>query len=211
MPTQLSDRPWQQLGSDLFEYRCKHYLLIVDYFSRFPEIRLLHDQSTASVITACRDIFARHGIPERFISDNGPQYASKEFRGFARDYGFDHATSSPRYPQGNGLGERTIQTIKKLLQKSPYSGTDFQLALLAFRTSPSHSTGVSPAQLLMGRRLRLPAPNSTRCTHTRNTRYLLGSSAGLGQFLGQDPISFLTRSYTFPDNIFKDISNSVDN
>ena len=79
MSTQLPDRPWQQLGSDLLEYRGKHYLLLVDYFSRFPEIRLLHDQSTASVITACRDIFACHGIPERFISDNGPRYASKEF------------------------------------------------------------------------------------------------------------------------------------
>ena len=73
-------------------------------------------------------------------------------------HGFDHETSSPRHPQGNGLAERTVQTLKSLLKKSSYSGSDFQLALLALRTSPSESTGVSPAQLLMGRRLRCRLP-----------------------------------------------------
>ena len=83
-----------------------------------------------------------------------PSVRKQEFRTFARDYGFNHSTSSPRHPQGNDLAERTVQTLKTLMQKSSYAGSEFYLALLALRTSPNSSTGVSPAELLMGRRLR---------------------------------------------------------
>ena len=86
MFTPLPDYPWQQVGSDLFEYGDKNYLVVVDYFSRFPEVRVLPNLRANTVITACREIFACHGIPERFISDNGPQYVNREFRSFACQY-----------------------------------------------------------------------------------------------------------------------------
>ena len=157
--TPLPDRPWQHVASDLFELKGKHYILIVDYYSRFPEIRRLGQIGARAVIMACKKIFSVHGIPELLVSDNGPQYNNAEFKRFAEEWQFEHATSSPRYPQGNGLAERTVQTVKGLMEKADSSGTDFQLALLAYRTSPHESTGGSPAQLLMGRktRSRLPA------------------------------------------------------
>ena len=70
-------------------------------------------------------------------------------------YGFTLLTSSPHYPQSNGLAKRTIQTIKALLQDSP----DPYLALLSFRTTPILWCSFSPAQLLMGRQLRTDIPN----------------------------------------------------
>ena len=152
--TPMPKHPWQQVGSDLFKMDGKNYILIVDYYSRFPELRPLLNLRANDVITACQEIFAFHGKPELFVSDNGPQYANISFTKFASQYGFEHATSSPQYPQGNGLAERTVQTIKGLLQKSKYSDSDFQLALLAYRSTPHETTGVSPAHLLMGRRLR---------------------------------------------------------
>jgi transposase InsO family protein len=158
MTTQLPERPWQQVGSDLFEWEGKHYLLVVDYYSRFPELRLLKHQGAKAVIAECQEIFSIHGIPEMFISDNGPQYGNTEFKQFAKKCGFEHATSSPRYPQGNGLAERTVQTVKGLMNKAKCSGEDIQLALLAYRMSPHESTGVSPAQLLMGRKIRTRLP-----------------------------------------------------
>ena len=81
------------------------------------------------------------------------------FRQFARDYGFHHTTSSPHHPQGNGLVERSVHTIKGLLRKSAETGGDFYLALLAFRACPLEATTLSPAQLLMGRRLKTTLPS----------------------------------------------------
>lgn len=70
----MPDRPWQVVGCDLMEVQGKHYLVLVDYYSRFPELSPLTTLSATAVISACREMFARHGIPEKVISDNGPQF-----------------------------------------------------------------------------------------------------------------------------------------
>ena len=107
------------------------------------------------MINHLKAIFARHGIPETVISDNGPQYSSAEFAKFAEDWGFTHITSSPKYPQSNGEAERMVQTTKNLLTKSddPYEG------LFAYRTTPFEN-GFSQAELCMGRRLRTTLPTT---------------------------------------------------
>ena len=152
-PTPLPDRPWQRVGTDLFEHSTGKYLTVVDYFSRYVEVALLTKTDSASTITKLKSIFARHGVPETVISDNGPQYASAKFAEFARDYGFTHITSSPGFPQSNGAAERSVQTLKAMLRKSedPYK------ALMCYRSTPLHN-GYSPAELLFGRRLRTHLP-----------------------------------------------------
>ena len=153
LATPLPDYPWQMIGSDLFELVGEHFLLVVDYFSRYPEIAKLASTTSAAVITSLKSIFARHGIPEILRSDNGPQYASQEFSKLAEVYGFQHTTSSPRYPQSNGQAERTVKTIKMLKpSKDPY------VALLNYRATPLPWCKRSPADLLMGRRLGTRVP-----------------------------------------------------
>ena len=105
------------------------------------------------VIAHMKSIFARHGIPELIISDNGPQYSCQAFSEFANKYQFQHVTSSPLYPQSNGEAERAVKTIKGLLKKE----TDPYLALLSYRATPLQIV-YSPAELLMGRRLRTTVP-----------------------------------------------------
>ncbi|ETX01927.1 MAG: hypothetical protein ETSY2_36450 [Candidatus Entotheonella gemina] len=87
-PTPLPTLPWQKVASDLFEWKGATYLLVVDYFSRYIEIARLDRTTTADVVTHLKSIFARHGIPEILISDNGPQYSSREFQDFAEEYEF---------------------------------------------------------------------------------------------------------------------------
>ena len=43
MQPDLPTRPWEKLGTDIFEFKGLKYLMIVDYYSRFPVIRLLSD------------------------------------------------------------------------------------------------------------------------------------------------------------------------
>lgn len=122
---------------------------MVDYFSRYIEVANLPKLVTAATVERLKVIFARFGIPETLLTDNGPQFASCEFAEFARDYDFEHVTSSPRYLQSNGEAERAVRTVKRLLKKNQ----DPQRALLAYRSTPL-SQGFSPAELLMGRRIR---------------------------------------------------------
>ena len=118
--------------------------------------------SSSTVINHLTEIFEEHGIPERLISDNGPQYSSEEFRVFSARYGFDHDTSSPLYPRSNGFIEKTVQTVKKLFTKAKESGGDPHLVMLCLRTTPIDHNLPSPCELLNGRRYKqnLPAISS---------------------------------------------------
>ena len=78
--TKLPNYPWQVVRTDLFEYKGVHYLLTVDYFSRYPEVQQL---KIPVVIPILKSVFARHGIPEIVCSDNGPQFSSYDFSQFA--------------------------------------------------------------------------------------------------------------------------------
>ena len=145
--------PWEKVGTDLFHWNGQEYVIIVDYKSNYPEMALLSSATSENVITHLKSVFARHGIPKVVVSDNGPQYASDCFVKFARQYGFEHRTSSPRYAQSNGKAEKGVGIVKRLLNKAKESGSDPYLALLAYRMAPKEG-GLSPAELLMGRRIR---------------------------------------------------------
>ena len=142
------DLPWQKLGMDLFEFNKITYLLIVDYYSRYIEVAKLNHSTAEEVILHCKSIFARHGIPEEVITDNGPQFIAELFSEFTRNYQFSHITGSPYHPMSNGEAKRVVGTVKSLLRKKgdPY------LALLAYRVTPLQN-GYSPCQLRMGRTL----------------------------------------------------------
>ena len=131
----IPDRSWAKLGVDHFDFDQSQYLLCVDYCSKYPEIAKLPQMTSKHVIIALKSIFARHGIPDEVMSDNGPQFTSEEFRQFAEEWEFKHTTSSPGFPQSNGQSERAIQTIKNLLKKAQESRGDPYLALLEYRNS----------------------------------------------------------------------------
>ena len=159
IPTPLPEYPWQKVSTDLFQLNKHIYLVVTDYYSRYPEVHKLKDTTSKGVIMCLKEIFGRWGIPEIIVSDNGPQYNSQEFSDFARAYEFKHVTSSPLYPQSNGHAERSVQTVKKLLRESE----DPDLSLLVYRSTPLPWCNLSPAQLLMGRcpRSNIPSPKES--------------------------------------------------
>lgn len=151
--TPLPDLPWQKLAPDLCEFKSRHYLIVIDYFSRWLEILELPKTTSDTVIQKLKGIFTRFGIPEQLMTDNGPQFSAEQFRHFAAEYDFHHVTSSPHFPQANGMAERAVRTAKWILKQD-----DPHQALLSYRSTHTEPTKESPARLLMGREIRTTLP-----------------------------------------------------
>ena len=92
---EVPDRPWSKIGTDLFSIGEDNYVITVDYTSNFWEVDRLENIESRSVIKKLKTHFARYGIPDQVISDNGPQYSSASFAHFSRDWDFEHLTISP--------------------------------------------------------------------------------------------------------------------
>ena len=117
IPTKLPQYPWQKVGVDLFHLNGTNYIILVDYFSRYPEVQKITSTTSTTVINWLKSTFSRFGISETVISDNGPQFASQHFSDFANEYNFQHVTSSLLIPQSNGQVEPDSQDSKKSNQR----------------------------------------------------------------------------------------------
>ena len=143
----------------MFTWNSQDFIIIVDYYSRYFEMEKFTSCTSSAVITKCKASFARHGIPDTVVSNNGLCYSSIEFRLFADKWDFKHVTSC--YPQSNGLAERTVQTAKYILDKAKAGMKDHHLSLLEHRNTLVDNLK-SPAQLLMSRRLCSVLPVTAR-------------------------------------------------
>lgn len=155
LPHPVPERPYQKVGGDLFVCDGKDYIVVTD--SLYPEVCKLQTITAEAVILSMKAIFSRHGVPNEVFTDNGPQFVNMSFKCFAEEWNFIHTTSSPHFPQSNGLVEKSVQTVKRLMYKAKDSGADFYQSLLVYRSTPLEC-GRSPAHLLMGRRLRSNLP-----------------------------------------------------
>ena len=113
----MPSRPWQVIGTDLFEFRRRSYLVTTDYYSNFFEVDRLYTKTSKEVIGKLKAHLARHGIPDKVVSDNGPQFTSDAFQKFVDAYEFRHCTSSSDYPQCNGKVENVVKIAKHIMEK----------------------------------------------------------------------------------------------
>ena len=157
---EIPTRPFQITATDLFEWNNMTYIVLVDSYSGFYELSSLSSTTSHAVISKLKSYFARHGVPNVLFSDNGPQYSSKDFTDFAKEWNFCHRTSSPNYPQSNGLAENAVKAAKTLLEKCKLDNSDPHLALLHVRNTPRDVMLGSQVQRLMSRRTRTPLPIS---------------------------------------------------
>nr|XP_002738307.1 PREDICTED: uncharacterized protein K02A2.6-like [Saccoglossus kowalevskii] len=162
IPHEVPNRPWAKVGTDQFVLNGRDYLVTVDYYSNYWEIDYLPDTTAKTVISKLKAQFARHGIPDTCISDNGPQEVSEAFKKFSKDWGFEHITSSPRYPQSNGKVENAVKTVKNIMRKARLAGSNPYLAILDFRNTPTQGMNSSPVQRLMNRRTKTTLPTTAK-------------------------------------------------
>ena len=158
-PWEWATTPWQRIHIDFAgPFQGLLFLVVVDAHSKWPEVIPMKSTSSAKTIEVLRNLFARFGIPDQIVSDNGPQFVSEEFRSFAKTNGIRHITSAPYHPATNGLAERSVQTFKRALRSMSESSSSVRekLAkfLMAYRNTPHATTGESPAMLMIKRPLR---------------------------------------------------------
>ena len=150
-PHDIPESPWRKLGMDYFNFNGNSYVLICDYFSKFPFL-FKAKTSFRSLRHHLIDLFSIEGYPDEIVSDNGPPFSSKEFAKFLSGLGIKHTTLSLGYPWSNGFIEQHKQMVKNMLSKSSNTRS-FQEVLADLRTTRI-STGLpSPADILHGRNL----------------------------------------------------------
>lgn len=164
-PTKLLEERWSQLAIDL----CgpfptgEHVAVLTDYYSRWPEVKILRTVTSTTILQWLDTVFATHGYPKEIKSDNATYFTSHEFKETLASWGIQLRTVTPYWPQANGQVERFNQVLLKHILTSNATGKDWRNTLpnmlRHYRTTPHQSTGETPAMMLMQRDLRTKLPS----------------------------------------------------
>ena len=157
VPHDVPSLPWFKLGVEMFEYHSHYYLLVANYFSKFPFVKKLTDQMAGPRISLLKMIFSEHGIPATVYTDMGTQFVSQEFK-FAMQYRFEVQHSNLRYPQSNGFIEAMVRVVKGIMEKAKESGSDPHFTMLIYCATPIRPGHLSPGEMLSQRKYRALLP-----------------------------------------------------
>ena len=116
-PWQSPNSPWDRVHVDFGEWNRKHFLVVVDAYSKWPEVRYMSSTTAQQTIEVLQDIFATHGFPRLLVSDNGPQFIADNFVTYLCSNQIAHHKSAPYHPATNGLAENMVKNVKQWLKK----------------------------------------------------------------------------------------------
>ncbi|XP_061704165.1 uncharacterized protein K02A2.6-like [Cydia pomonella] len=151
-------RPWTRLHADFLSLKGKTFFVVIDSSTKWLEICEMSRTNASAVIKELRAIFARFGVPEQFVSDQGPPFTSSDLKDFLVKCGIRQSFSPVYHPASNGAAEGAVKLCKRAIKKAYRENVDIDAALqtylLAYRNSVHSTTGESPAMLLQRRPLR---------------------------------------------------------
>eukprot|EP00731_Ephydatia_muelleri_P021930 Em0014g521a len=156
VPWEFPVQAWSRLHVDFTNlFQGKLFIILVDTHSKWLEVAVVSSCSSLCAIRFLRNVFATHGIPEQLVSDNGSAFTSSEFKKFVNRNAIRHTTSALYHPASNGLAERAVQTFTSALIK--FGGdveTSLAHFLFTYRLTPHVTMGLTPAEMLLGRKPR---------------------------------------------------------
>ena len=156
-PWQWPTRPCTRLHIDFAgPIEGKMLLIVVDPHSKWIEAFSMENATSTAIIHYLRQLFAQFGIPETIVSDNGTQFVSVEFKELCRLNGIRHVQTALYHPSSNGLAECAVRVVKQGIHKQSSGTLNDRISRLLFQycITPHSTTGISPSELLIGRRLR---------------------------------------------------------
>ncbi|XP_022816983.1 uncharacterized protein K02A2.6-like [Spodoptera litura] len=171
------------------------FLVVVDAYSKWVEVyNMKCNTSTSATIDKLYEFMSRFGIPHTLVSDNGTSFKSHDFEAFCRVNGISHVTSPTYHAASNGQAESYVKIIKKGIKTSLLSGNSARNLnnnllkfLFDYRNSVHTLTGLSPAELVYGRKLRTrfdllkpepPSPSSTAHANMVKRKQCLQNKTG---------------------------------
>lgn len=159
----VPEHPFQHVCADHLDFAGNSYGIIVDRFSNW--LKLYGGQGGAdTLVKVMRGLCNDFNIPEPVTTDGGPQYVAEETQKFFSQYGIKHRLVSVANPHANSRAEIGVKTAKRILRDNTgFNGSidnvAMSRALMAYRNTPDPDTGLSPAELLIGRKLKEFLPN----------------------------------------------------
>jgi hypothetical protein len=131
-------------------------MLLIDAYSKWLEVAKVKTANSTNTIEKLRSMFATHGLPDTVVSDNGTVFTSEEMETFLKENGIQHVRTAPYHPASNGQVERAVQIFKEAIKRSRSGPLETKLSrfLFHYRTTVHSTTRHTPAEMLMGRRLR---------------------------------------------------------
>lgn len=157
-PWDWPEKPWYRIHADYAGPIGNYYfLVVVDAHSKWVEIFPTKSITSESTIHLLRTSFARWGLPVTFVSDNGPSFASREFKSYLSSMGIQQIFSAIHHPSSNGLAENAVKTFKSAVGHLEGEGSVQEKVdkyLLKSRLTPHTTTGVAPCELMLGRKVR---------------------------------------------------------
>ena len=159
----VPDYPFQHICMDHFQLNNKSYGIVVDRFSNWPIIYT--GDAADDVCEILTHVSRDYGIPETVSTDGAQCYVAGKIKNFMKVYGIKHRVSSVANAHSNCRAELGVKTLKRMIRDNltAMGGLDtaeLSRALLQYKNTRDRDTGASPAELLLGRKLRdfLPAP-----------------------------------------------------
>lgn len=153
----LAKHPYLKLGVDFAEIAGHTYLIVTDYYSKWFEPIKVNSKNIDTVISELKILFSRFGIPDEIISDNVP-FNSMDFKTFCLHNDIKCSFISPGHSQSNGMVEKSVGIFLKMFKKIKYDESSLWYSLLEYRNSPLEGIDLSPAQLLLNRKLKTNIP-----------------------------------------------------
>ena len=140
----------------------KYILVAVDHFTKWAEAWPIPDQEAKTVARVLVDQFiSRHGTPHVIHSDQGRNFESKLFKELCKMLGVRKTRTCSFNPKANGTVEQLNATVKSLI--TAYIGenqhtwdNDLHLLMMAYRSTPHASSGLSPNEMVYGRQISMP-------------------------------------------------------
>ena len=184
----------------------RYLLVLMDYFTKWPEAYALPNQEATTVATAMLQGFvSRFGIPHELHSDQGRNFESAVFKGMCDMLGVTKTRTTPLHPQSDGMVERYNRTIgNQLAMYAEDNPADWDqhvpLLLLAYRSAVHDVTRETPAKLMLGRELTLPIDFFYGLPESRNTSHTLPEYLNMLETTMQKVHEFARRNITRMSN-----------